>query len=164
MVLPAAPTKRYALTIALTFLVGALAPACAKAPPPLQKPEVTLVGVLPLAVDLFEQRYEVRLRIFNPNRFDVVVDGVRYEIEFNDQVFARGLSDRVVTVQRQGTEVISVEAISTLADIMRQLQAAEVKAGEPEVLRYRVSGALSLRDYSSPIAFDHRGEIRLPAG
>lgn len=162
--LPVAPTNRYTLIIALTLLVGTLAPACAKAPPPLEKPEVTLAGVLPLAVDLFEQRYEVRLRIFNPNRFDVVVAGVQYEIEFNDQVFARGLSDQIVTVQRQGTQVISVEAISTLADIMRQLQGAEAKAGEPEVLRYRVSGTLDLRDYALPIAFDHRGEIRLPAG
>lgn len=162
--LPVAPTNRYARIIALTLLVGALAPACAKAPPPLQKPEVTLAGVLPLALDVFEQRYEVRLRIFNPNRFDVVVAGMQYEIEFNDQAFARGLSDRVVTVQRQGTQVISVEAISTLADIMRQLQTAETKAGEPEVFRYRVSGTLDLRDYASPIAFDHRGEIRLPAG
>lgn len=159
-----APTNRYARIIALTLLVGMLAPACAKAPPPLQKPEVTLAGVLPLALAVFEQRYEIRLRIFNPNRFDVVVAGVQYEIELNDQVFARGLSDRVVTVQRQGTQVISVEAISTLADIMRQLQAAEAKAGEPEVFRYRVSGTLDLRDYTSPIAFDHRGEIRLPAG
>ena len=150
--------------IALMLLVGVLAPACAKAPTPLQKPEVTLAGVVPVAFDMFEQRYEVRLRIFNPNRFDVVVAGVQYEIEFNDRVFARGLSDRVVTVHRQGTQLISVEAISTLADIMHQLQAAETKAGEPEVFRYRVFGTLDLRDYSSPIAFDHRGEIRLPAG
>ena len=162
--LPAAPTNRYTLIIALTLVVSVLPPACAKAPPPLQKPEVTLAGVLPLALDLFEQRYEVRLRIFNPNRFDLVVAGVQYEVEFNDQVFARGLSDRVVRVQGQGTQVISIEAISTLADIMRQLQAAEAKAGEPEVFRYRVSGTLDLRDYNSPIAFDHRGEIRLPAG
>ena len=145
-------------------LVGALGLACAKTPPTLQKPEVTLAGVVPVALDVFEQRYEVRLRIFNPNRFDVVVAGVQYEIEFNDQVFARGLSDQVVTVQRQGTQLISVEAIRTLADIMRQLQTAETKAGAPEVFRYRVSGTLALRDYTSPIAFDHRGEIRLPAG
>ncbi len=146
------------------FLIGALAPACAKAPPPLQTPEVTLAGVSPVALDIFEQRYEVRLRIFNPNRFDVVLAGVRYEIEFNDQVFARGLSDQVVTVQRQGTQVIRVEAISTLADIMRQLQGADAAVGAPEVFRYRVSGTLDLRDYTSPIAFDHRGEIRLPSG
>ena len=163
MVRSVAPTYRCAYLIALTLLVGVLAPACAKAPP-LQQPEVTLAGVSPLAFDVFEQRYEVRLRIFNPNRFDVVVASVQYEIEFNGQLFARGLSDQVVTVPRRASKVVNVEAISTLADIMRQLQTAQAEAGAPEVFRYRVSGTLDLRGYTAAVAFDHRGEIRLPAG
>jgi LEA14-like dessication related protein len=128
----------------------------------MQPPQVTLAGISLVAIDLLEQRYEIRLRVQNPNRFDFVVEGMQYQVEINDKIFARGLSNRTFSIPHNGMHTVSVEAVSTLADVLRQLQVAE-RSG-PEVLRYRVSGTLTLRHHASGVAFDHRGEIRLPAG
>lgn len=148
--------------IALTLVSGLLASACVPAPVSMQPPQVTLAGISLVSIDLLEQRYEIRLRVQNPNRFDFVIEGMQYQVEINDKIFARGLSNRTLSIPRNGMRTLSVEAISTLADVLRQLQATEQTG--PEVLRYRVSGTLTLRHQASDVAFDHRGEISLPAG
>jgi LEA14-like dessication related protein len=146
----------------LTLVAGSLAGACAQAPVSMRPPQVTLAGISLVELDLLEQRYELRLRVENPNRFDFVVEGMQYQVEINDKVFARGHSNHTVNVPHNDMRTVSVEAVSTLADVLRQLQVAERDG--PEVLRYRVSGTLTLRHHANDIAFDHRGEIRLPAG
>ena len=128
----------------------------------MQPPQVTLAGISLLGLDLLEQRYEIRLRVQNPNRFDFVIEGMQYQIEINDKVFARGLSNYTVNIPHNAMRTVRVEAVSTLADVLHQLQADERDG--PEVLRYRVSGTLTLRHYANEVAFDHRGEIRLPTG
>ena len=148
--------------IAFTLVAGALASACVQAPTSMQPPQVTLAGLSLLEFDLVEQRYEIRLRVQNPNSFDFVIEGMQYEVEINDKIFARGLSNNKMSIPHNGMRTVSVEAISTLSDVFRQLQVEE--RSEPEVLRYRVSGTLKVRHHASDIAFDHRGEISLPAG
>lgn len=128
----------------------------------MQPPQVTLAGISLAGLDLLEQRYEIRLRVQNPNHFDFVIEGMQYQVEINDKVFARGLSNHSVSIPRDDMRTVSVEAVSTLNDVLRQLQVDE--QSEPEVLRYRVSGTLKVRHHAGDIAFDHSGEIRLPAG
>jgi LEA14-like dessication related protein len=147
--------------LVLMLVTGVLASACARAPVSLESPQVTLAGISLVGLDLLEQRYELRLRVQNPNRFDFIIEGMQYQVEINDKVFARGNSNHAVNVPHNDMRTISVEAVSTLNDVLRQLQVDE-RSG-PEVLRYRVSGTLTLRHYGSDIAFDHRGEIKLPA-
>lgn len=144
------------------LVTGALAGACARAPASMQPPQVTLAGISLVAIDLLEQRYEIRLRVQNPNHFDFVIEGMQYQVEINDKVFARGLSNHTVSVPHNDMRTVSVEAVSTLNDVLRLLQVEE-RSG-PEVLRYRVSGTLKLRHHANDVAFDHRGEISLPAG
>ena len=148
--------------IAFTLVAGVLAGACTRTPVSMEPPQVTLAGISLVGLDLLEQRYEIRLRVQNPNRFDFVIEGMQYQVEINDKMFARGLSNHKVSVPHNDMRTISVEAVSTLNDVLRQLQVEE-RSG-PEVLRYRVSGTLTLRHHESEVPFDHRGEIRLPAG
>jgi LEA14-like dessication related protein len=148
--------------LVLMLVTGVLASACARAPVSMEPPQVTLAGISLVGLDLLEQRYELRLRVQNPNDFDFIIEGMQYQVEINDKLFARGNSNHVVSVPHNDMRTISVDAVSTLNDVLRQLQVDE-RSG-PEVLRYRVSGTLTLRHHGSDIAFDHRGEIRLPAG
>lgn len=148
--------------VVLTLVIGVFASACVRAPASMQPPQVTLAGISLAGLDLLEQRYEIRLRVQNPNHFDFVIESMQYQVEINDKVFARGLSNHSVSIPRDDMRTVSVEAVSTLNDVLRQLQVDEQSG--PEVLRYRVSGTLKVRHHASDIAFDHRGEIRLPAG
>ena len=148
--------------LVLMLVTGVLAGACARAPVSMEPPQVTLAGISLVGVDLLEQRYEIRLRVQNPNHFDFIIEGMQYQVEINDKVFARGLSNHTVSVPHDGMRTVRVEAVSTLNDVLRQLEVDERNG--PEVLRYRVSGTLKLRHQANDVAFDHRGEIRLPEG
>lgn len=148
--------------IAFTLVAGVLAGACTRPPVAMQPPQVTLAGISLVGLDLLEQRYEIRLRVQNPNRFDFIIEGMQYQVEINDKIFARGLSNHRVSIPQNDMRTVSVEVVSTLADVLHQLQVAEQEG--PEVLRYRVSGTLMLHNHANDVPFDHRGEIRLPAG
>lgn len=123
-------------------------------------PRVTIAALGLVNANLLEQRYRIRLRLQNPNPVPLAISGMEYEIEINDQTFARGVSNQNLTIAAYSTEVAEVEAISTLADVMRQLMALD--KGPYHSLRYRVRGKVSLRDRDFRLPFDHRGEITLP--
>ena len=59
-------------------------------------------------------------------------------------------------------DVLEVEAVSTLAGIMRQLM--ELEKGAPTSLKYRVTGKVSLRDRALRVPFDYQGEFTLAPG
>jgi hypothetical protein len=82
----------------LSCALGLLLAACAGWPEGAQSPTVTLTDIRPLEFGLLEQRYLIRLRIQNPNAFDLPINGLSYQLEINDQPFARGVSNRLLNV------------------------------------------------------------------
>jgi len=104
----------------------------------------------------------MRLRIQNPNPFSLNIDGLDYRVEINDKEFARGVSNQMLSIPRYGVDVLEVEAVSTLAGIMRQLMGLE--KGAPTSLKYRVTGKVSLRDRAFRVPFDSQGEFTLVPG
>ncbi len=147
-------------TLVLVLFTGAALWRCAHAPSNVEPLRVTLAGVALADFNLFEQRYRITLRIQNPNEFRIAVDGVEYRVELNDREFARGVSTAPVSVPGFGMALAEVEAVSTLADWLRQAQ-ADSSRGEAAV-GYRVRGKLRLRDPAVvTVPFDYAGEIRL---
>lgn len=141
----------------------ALLAACAGTPLRPESPRVKLVGLEPLAVDLFEQRYRVGLRIQNPNDFPLRVRGIDFRIDLNGQRFAEGVSNRQVEVPAFGEARVDVEVSSSLLDLMRQLQS--LGRGETRALEYRISGRLALTGSPLRVPFRYEGRIDLaPAG
>lgn len=136
--------------------------ACAPLPARFDPPSVTVSDVRMGTAGLLEQQYFVKLRIQNPNDNDLLVKGLSFELELNDQAFAKGVSPRSVTVPRFGTELVEVETVSGIASILRQLGAMTSETGM-ENLRYRIKGKLATRN-AGTIAFDERGDLRLGAG
>jgi LEA14-like dessication related protein len=138
----------------LSCAVGLLLAACA------QSPIVTLTDIRPLEFGLLEQSYLIKLRIQNPNAFDLPIEGLSYQLEINDQPFARGVSRRLLTVPSYGSELIEVEAFSSLAEIFQHL--SQLRKGRASEIRYRLVGKLSATDRLSPLSFDQRSELVLP--
>ena len=154
-------------TGAMKFVVAAfvlastlmLSGGCASLGTPVDTPYITLAGVWLVDINLLEQRYRIRLRIQNPNPFSLNIDGLDYRVEINDKEFARGVSNQALSIPRYGVDVLEVEAVSTLAGIMRQLM--ELEKGAPTSLKYRVTGKVSLRDRAFRVPFDYQGEFTL---
>lgn len=148
------------LALSLIVLLPLLIIGCAWVPARVEPPSVHIADIRLLGASLFEQRYALSLRVQNPNDFDLPINGLSYEVELNDRLFATGASSHAVTVPRFGSALIEVEGVSTLPDLLRQYR--QLARGELAGLHYRLKGTLSLRGGRGPIPFDYRGEIGLP--
>lgn len=143
----------------LVWIVLLLLAACAGVGGLTQKPEISLAGLDLLELGLFEQRFLLKLRIENPNDVDLPIKGLAFDVELNGLPFAKGLSDRAVTVPRLGEAVLDVRATSNLGSVLRQLRELQ-KAGRERV-DYRIFGSIAV-DGLGRVPFDRRGDVPLP--
>jgi LEA14-like dessication related protein len=151
------PLKRHGwMAIPAALLVA----ACSSMPKDFEAPRVHIADMAPKEMTLFEQRFDVKLRIQNANDADLSINGLRFEIELNEREFANGLSGRRVTVPRFGSELVDVEVFTTLASFLRQVQ--DLNTGAGQKVRYRLKGTAFVESpgtFKAP--FDEQGEIDL---
>ena len=124
-----------------------------------QKPEVSLAGLELAEFKLLEQRFAMKLRIQNPNDVELKINGLSFDVELNELPFAKGLSDRAVTVPRMGEAILDVQATSNLGSVLKQLR--ELKKSGREHVDYRLSGRINVDGFGS-IPFDRRGDVQIP--
>jgi LEA14-like dessication related protein len=134
------------------LLVG----ACAGVAP--VAPQVRLVDLRLLQSSLFEQRFEIDLRIGNPNDFDLPLDGLTFDLAVNGADFARGFSDQRVTVPRLGEGTVTVIATTTLIDVVRQMKLLAERGD----LAYRLGGIVYLDSLARrSLPYESEGSFRL---
>jgi len=117
---------------------------CAGLPSNLEAPTVTISDIAVANATLFEQQFNLKLRIQNPNPEDLRIDGMAFDLEISDPSFAKGVGNRLVTVPRFGSGVISVEAVSSPGGIIAQFSA--LARAKNVGLKYRIRGRLSVGD------------------
>jgi LEA14-like dessication related protein len=140
-----------------------LVAACSSMPKDFEAPRVHIADLTPKDMAIFEQRFDVKLRIQNANDADLSINGLRFEIELNDHEFANGMSGQRVTVPRFGSELVDVEVFTTLASFLRQIQ--DLNTGAGQKVRYRLKGTAFVESpgvFKAP--FDEQGEIELNLG
>jgi len=124
-------------------------------------PQVHVVNMQLLESSLFEQRFQVDLRIGNPNDFDLPLDGLTFDLDVNGEDFARGFSDQRVTVPRLGEARLSVVASTTLLDLVRQFKLLAERGD----LAYRLHGTAYLNSLAVRQApYESEGTFRLLSG
>jgi LEA14-like dessication related protein len=142
-----------ALVCVVLFLGG-----CAGFMP--RPPSVTLAGMQVIEANLFEQRFAFQLRIQNPNDMEIPITGLNFEVELNGQSFAKGVSDKPVTVPRLGEAILEVKAVSSLAGLLRQID--EALRGNRDGVTYRIRGRLFTGAFGN-FDFDEGGRLEMPA-
>jgi LEA14-like dessication related protein len=133
---------------------------CAGLPGAMEPLNVTLSDVRPIQMGLLEQEYAMRLRVQNPNNREIPLQGVSFAVELNGSTFAKGVSRQHATVPAFGDVVLDVTAISSLGDILEQVNA--MRQGAPERITYRLQGRLAPSSGSS-LPFDSTGTLDLAA-
>ncbi|HKR80289.1 MAG TPA: LEA type 2 family protein [Nitrospira sp.] len=152
--------KRYgSLGVSLAVLTA----ACSTMPKEYEMLRVHIADMTPKDMAIFEQRFDVKLRIQNPNEVEFSINGLKFDIELNERDFANGMSGEHVVVPRFGSEVVNVEVFTTLASFLRQIQ--EFSGGGGQKVRYRLKGTAYVDapgTFKAP--FDEKGEIELNLG
>ena len=150
-------TKRHWWIAAAVVMMIA---SCSTIPKDFEVPRVSISDLTPKDVALFEQRFDVKLRIQNPNDMTMSINGLRFDIDLNEQEFANGMSGESVTVPRFGSETVSVEVFTTLASFLRQVK--DLSGGTAQKVRYRLKGtAFVVSPSQFKVPFDEKGEIEL---
>ena len=138
-------------------LLAAMLAGCASLT--MKSPEVSLSSVEIQEFGLLEQRLGLKLRVINPNNKDLPIDGVSFEVEVNGQQFAKGVSNKAVTVPRLGEAVLDLSAVTTLNSVLKQL--GELARSGHDTVEYRVHGQFHGAGLNG-VPFDSKRELRMP--
>lgn len=142
----------------VVLLAAAALAACVGLPTGAEAPSVTIADFGVGSVSLFEQQFNLKLRIQNPNSAELKIDGIAFEVEINDEPFAKGVGNQPLAVPRFSSAFMPVEAVSSLGSLLRQFANA-AGDGKPGI-RYRIKGTLSVGG-GVRIPFDRRGDFDL---
>ena len=126
----------------------------------LERPRVNIANITAQDVKLFEQVFDLELRVQNPNDLSLEINGLAFELEVNGKRFATGVSNQNVTVNRFSSAVIHVEAITTLWVFLRQI--AEYQQTRTPHVTYRLTGSIYSGSPSIKLPFDDSGEFNVP--
>jgi len=148
--------KRRIMTTGI-LLAALLLAGCARLT--FEPPSVTLAHMEVVEVSLFEQRFAFKLRVMNPNNREIAITGLTFEVELNNESFAKGVSSKPVTVPRLGEALLEVTAVTALTGFLRQI--SEVARGTRDAMSYRIKGRL-VTDSHGTLNFDERGILDFP--
>ena len=135
--------------------------ACAGMQPRVEPLTVTLADIHPAQFGLLEQEYAIQIRVQNPNNTQVRIDGLSYQIDLNDDLFAKGVSRQATVVEPFGEVMLDATAVGNLGSILNQFMQMQKMSGPPENFRYRLRGKLASGQLSLP--FDSQGKIEVPS-
>jgi LEA14-like dessication related protein len=122
---------------------------------------VSVAGIVPLKGEGLEMRFNIKLRIQNPNDAPVEYSGVSLQLDLNGQSFASGVSDQRGVVPRFGETVIDVPLTVPAFSAVRQAFAfaGNAQSGSvPYVIRGRLAGGIG-----GGTRFVDQGKLSLPA-
>ncbi|ODU33888.1 MAG: hypothetical protein ABS92_15920 [Thiobacillus sp. SCN 63-374] len=139
------------------FLALGLA-ACTGLPLNAVAPKVSVAEVDVKSLGLFEQHFDVGLRVSNPNDFALNIEALDFELEVNGRPFAQGLSRVPTLIAATSSTVLRVDAIMQSKNLIQQ-----IKALPPELLKqgvpYRIKGRVKTDRSSRWLPFDHAGVV-----
>jgi LEA14-like dessication related protein len=122
---------------------------------------VSVAGIEPLASQGLEMRFNMKLRIQNPNENALDFDGVSIDLQVNGKSFASGVSDQHGSVPRYGETLVSVPLTVPAFTALHQvfsLAGSDAPAGQfPYILRGRLAGGLT-----GGTRFIDQGTLSLP--
>ena len=87
----------------------------------MERPRITIANITPREMKLFEQIFDLDLRIQNPNDSPLAINGLTFELEINEKPFASGVSDQTITIGRLNSDIIRVKTVTTLWSVLRQV-------------------------------------------
>ena len=147
--------------ILIALIAGAVLAGCAEVPTgEMALPSVTISGFGAGDSSLFEQQFNLKLRIQNPNPVDLRIDGNAFDLEINGEPFATGVGNQALTVPRFDSGFMPVEAVSSLGGLLRQF--GRIVHGGSPAFKYRIKGSLSMAG-GMRVPFDRSGEFDLRA-
>lgn len=147
-----------ALVALVPLLIGSGCAALPSVKP--QAPQVSVAGVRPLNVSLTRQKLEFRLRVQNPNDYDLPIRSLDFVAELAGDRIASGKSDERVTIPANGEAEVLVDVVTGIGRLVGKLRS--MLEDRSLDLDYGVTGSVKLANWPTRIPFDVDGILENP--
>jgi len=142
-------------TLLLALALGGCAGMLARDPV-----RMSVVGIEPLPGEGLEMRFNLKLRLQNPNEAPLDYDGLAVELELNGKPFASGVSGTKGSVPRFGEALLGVPVTVSAFTAMRQALAV-VEGGTLDDVPYVLRGKLGGGAFGVK-RFSEKGTLSVP--
>lgn len=153
---------RVARAVACGVLLAAGLAGCALFAPKLEKPELSIVGVQVVDAQFMAQRFNVKVRVRNPNDRELPITGIEYTMQVAGEDFGRGMSAKSFVVPALGEAEFDMIVTTNLAGSLLKLLPRLQGAGR-EAIDYRIEGTVRTDlMFLRRIPFTQKGTFALP--
>ncbi len=122
-------------------------------------PEISLKNFQLVKMGFSKQTYRLRLSIKNPNAFPLPINTLNYQLFINNQAFAKGNSNKAVTIPSQGTGILELDVDSNIMDVIEG--AGQWFSLAKRSLDYRITGNVGVSSFAIPIPFQYADKVNL---
>jgi LEA14-like dessication related protein len=145
--------RRLYLWVFLVVLAGC-------APKHFVQPQLSLVGIDIKDLSLFQQRFEVRLHVHNPNDYPLPVKSMEGSFELEGEPLGTGTSNTPFTVPALGDAEFAVDVLTSLApSLIRVID--KLNRGENSVAYHAKGTLVTSVPFVGPFPFDTTGTLQL---
>lgn len=133
--------------------------SCASVTPELDPPKVTLESFRSLPAEGNTPRFEIKLRIVNPNKQTLDIAGISYSVALLDKELISGVSNDVPVIEGYSEEVVTLEAGLQLFQLLRLL--TSLGSTRSDSLQYSFSAKIDFNGFVPTQRVEETGEITL---
>jgi len=128
---------RFFIVVTLFFLSG-----CASMNVDYEKPSVELISFKALPVNGFEQRFEIGLKLTNPNNFELPFNGISYQLSVAGETLAHGVASDIPTAGAYGESRFVVPVSTSLMGGLKVIKALMANQGQD--ISYQLKAKLDI--------------------
>lgn len=143
------------------MLAAGLLMSCATLDPDFEKPTVTLSSFRALPSEGMAPAFEIGLRIINPNRQALRLEGVVYTIAIEGHELVKGVGKDFPLIEGYSEETITLTASANLLAGIRFI--GDMMQSNGESLEYEFEAKLDTGGIRPSLRVSERGEFNLAA-
>ena len=133
--------------------------ACATLTSEVDPPKVTMESFRSIASESGTPRFEIKLRVTNPNKQPLDVAGIGYSVEIQGKELVSGVTNDVPLVEAYSEEMVTLEASLQLFQLLRLV--TSLATVESDALAYRFSAKIDFKGFTPTQRIEETGTISL---
>ncbi|MGI9309770.1 MAG: LEA type 2 family protein [Gammaproteobacteria bacterium] len=130
--------------------------------PELEEPRVEVVAFRMLPMEDNTPRFEIGLRVINPNDADLNLRGISYTVNIEERQLITGVANDLPEIPAYGEETITLTAALNLLDGLRLI--ADLVQRPRDSLSYELNAKLDVGTILPDITISETGVIALGDG
>ncbi len=143
----------------ILLCVVAMLGACASFTAEIDPPRVTVESVKSLPGSSGGPRFEIKLRVSNPNKQTLDIAGISYSIELLGKELVSGVTSDVPVIEAYSEEVVTLEAGINMFQFVRLI--ASLGQNKTDALEYRFLAKIDFNGFLPTQRIEESGVLDL---